>query len=53
MSYSDKDLKPVSKKLTKLAGKIVEQEDNYRKWLYKKCKIEDNEYTNEPTRKIT
>ena len=44
MQYSNKDLKPVSDKVTELAGKIVEKENNYRKWLYKICKIDENEY---------
>jgi len=44
MNYSNKDLKPMSDKLSYLAGKILKSEQDYEKWLYKVCKIDENEY---------
>ena len=44
MEYSNKDLKPVSDKVTELAGKILKSKQDYEKWLYKVCKIDENEY---------
>ena len=44
MQYSDKDLKPMSDKLSYLAGKILKNKQDYEKWLYKVCKINENEY---------
>jgi len=39
MNYSNKDLKPVSDKVTELAGKILKDKQDYDKWLKNVCKL--------------
>ncbi len=39
MEYSNKDLKPVSDKVTELAGKILKSKQDYEKWLKNACKL--------------
>lgn len=39
MEYSNKDLIPMSDKLSYLAGKIVDKKKEYQEWLNKACKL--------------